>query len=80
MQSLHTSQTNSETQKTGLNEKDCAAFFGVSLEVVRKWRQHKTGPRFKRVGRSIRYSLDDLRAYWDSLPCGGEHEGAEAKG
>ncbi|MEN6533141.1 MAG: helix-turn-helix domain-containing protein [Bryobacteraceae bacterium] len=54
-----------------LDEFEVAKFFKVSVETVRKWRKRGTGPRFRRIGRSVRYALRDLRTYWNHLPTGG---------
>jgi hypothetical protein len=55
----------------GLDDRDAARFFGVSVYTVQRWRVQSKGPRFRRVGQRVRYSLSDLRAFWEQLPCGG---------
>jgi len=46
-----------------LNEHEVAARLGVSVATLRKWRWSGGGLRFIRVGRCIRYSVDELRNY-----------------
>lgn len=43
-----------------------AAFLGVSPRTLAKWRWEGVGPPFKRVGRAIVYSPDDLDAWLSS--------------
>jgi predicted DNA-binding transcriptional regulator AlpA len=56
-----------------LNENQVAQRLGVSIATVRRWRSQKTGPRFRKIGAaSVRYSIDDLAAWIESQPAGGE--------
>ena len=48
----------------------------VPVQTVRYWRHLGTGPRAKRIGRFIRYSVEDLREWERSLP--EHHSGREA--
>lgn len=61
-------------ERYGLTDEDAAEFLGVNVWTLRTWRTltPPRGPRFRRVGRCIRYCLVDLKTYWDSLPAGGE--------
>ncbi len=54
-----------------LDKHDVARFFDVSVATVRRWRWLKTGPRFYRIGASVRYRLADLEAFLQSRPTGG---------
>lgn len=40
-----------------------AEFLGVSVTTLSKWRWLGKGPKFVRIGRSIRYPLESLQAY-----------------
>ena len=42
-----------------------AKFLGVSVRTMEEWRKKGTGPRYRQVGRMIRYNLTDLRAFLD---------------
>lgn len=54
-----------------LNEQQAAAFLGMSRAALRKWRVQGTlptgrklaPPYYKVGGRSVRYSMDDLRVW-----------------
>ena len=46
-----------------LTESEAARRLGVSVSGLRKWRREQTGPQFIRIGRLIRYSLDDLQGW-----------------
>jgi predicted DNA-binding transcriptional regulator AlpA len=49
-----------------------AKFFAISLATVRRWRYIGKGPRYKKVGALVRYSMADLNAWLASRPSGGE--------
>jgi len=73
------SQKQPKEFETGLTERDAAAYFGCSLELVRTWRKRGVGPRYRKVGSLVRYELRDLREHWDSLPRGGQQAQSEAR-
>jgi hypothetical protein len=58
------------------NEHFVASFCEVSLSTVRRWRYENRGPRYRKVGALVRYSLDDLIAWLDLQPAGGSAMGA----
>lgn len=41
--------------------KQAATFLGVSVATLATWRVRRCGPRFARVGRSVRYEMDALK-------------------
>jgi excisionase family DNA binding protein len=53
------------------DERYAAAYLGVSVETLRTWRQKKRGPRYRKLGRCVRYSLADLEAFIEATPSGG---------
>jgi excisionase family DNA binding protein len=55
------------------NKKFVARYFGVSLGTVNRWVHEGRGPRFRKVGSLVRYSMEDLHAYLDTCPSGGEN-------
>jgi predicted DNA-binding transcriptional regulator AlpA len=56
-----------------LNENQVAQRLGVSIATVRRWRAHKTGPRFRKIaGASVRYPSDDLKRWIEAQPSGGD--------
>lgn len=46
-----------------LNDIQAAELLGVSIAWMRKQRLHKTGPRYYKFGRSVRYQERELIAY-----------------
>ncbi|MCL4488882.1 MAG: helix-turn-helix domain-containing protein [Chloroflexi bacterium] len=55
-----------------LSEHDVAAICGLSDAAVRRWRLLKKGPRYIKVGSAVRYRLDDVQAWLETRPSGGE--------
>jgi hypothetical protein len=43
--------------------KQAATFLGVSVATLATWRVRRSGPRFARVGRSVRYELQVLEEW-----------------
>ena len=54
-----------------LNETDIAERLRVSVGTVRRWRLLGTGPRFIKIGASVRYRAEDLREFLETRPTGG---------
>jgi predicted DNA-binding transcriptional regulator AlpA len=57
-----------------LNEYDVAKILNVSVATVRRWRLFGQGPRYIKIGASVRYRPEDVKAYLDSRPTGGGDE------
>jgi len=55
-----------------LNEHTVAERLAMSVRTVRDWRGKGYGPRWIKVGRSIRYSSSRLQEWLDSQERGGE--------
>jgi predicted DNA-binding transcriptional regulator AlpA len=55
-----------------LNEYDVARLTGLSVATVRRWRLLRQGPRFFKLGAAVRYRPEDVRAWLQSRPTGGE--------
>jgi predicted DNA-binding transcriptional regulator AlpA len=55
-------------------ETDVAKYLRVSLACLRRWRLEKRGPKFMKVGSLVRYRPEDIPAWLNSLPTGGEYE------
>jgi len=49
-----------------LDTQAAAQFIGLSPLTLEQWRSEGKGPTFCRVGRAIRYSVQDLRAFMDA--------------
>lgn len=43
--------------------KDAARFLGVPVATLQTWRTHGRGPRTYRVGKHVRYRLEDIEAW-----------------
>jgi hypothetical protein len=54
-----------------LTETEVAGLLKWSPKTLRKARVFQRGPRFIRLGRSVRYRTTDLAAYLDRCPSGG---------
>lgn len=47
-----------------LDERAAAAYLGVSVGLMRRWRLLKQGPTYRKLGdRLVRYGLEDLHAF-----------------
>ena len=55
---LNRAQTSDATR--ALTERDVAELLGLSVATLRAWRHRGKGPRFLRLGRSVRYLPSDL--------------------
>jgi predicted DNA-binding transcriptional regulator AlpA len=65
------------TLNTLLNEHDLAKLTGLSVSSVRRWRLFKRGPKYLKISSSVRYRVQDVKAWLDSLdsqPGGGPEE------
>lgn len=49
-----------------LNPKDAARFTSFTPKALERKRQRGEGPRYSKVGKSIRYALADLRAWMEA--------------
>lgn len=50
-------------QARSVNENIAAEFLGCTVSCLRAWRQRGKGPGFVRLGRMVRYPLEDLKAF-----------------
>jgi hypothetical protein len=46
-----------------VDEKKAAKILDIAVQTLRNWRQSRRGPAYFKMGRSVRYKVDDLRAY-----------------
>ncbi len=65
--------TASNTLEALLNEHDVARITGLSVASVRRWRLLKQGPRYLKVGAAVRYRAEDICAWLETRPTGGEN-------
>jgi predicted DNA-binding transcriptional regulator AlpA len=59
-----------------LIDHEVARIARVSIASVRRWRLLRRGPRFIKIGSSVRYRAEDVRAWLESRPSGGEQSEA----
>jgi predicted DNA-binding transcriptional regulator AlpA len=57
--------------ETLLNEHDVARVTGLSVASVRRWRLFGQGPKYFKLGASVRYKSVDVTAWINSRPTGG---------
>ncbi|MEK7750864.1 MAG: helix-turn-helix domain-containing protein [Acidobacteriota bacterium] len=62
------------TLETLLNEREVARITGLSVASVRRWRLLRQGPRYIKIGAAVRYRPEDLMAWLESRPAGGQVE------
>jgi len=55
-----------------LKEDDVATATGLSLACIRKWRLLGKGPQYIKVGAAVRYKSEEVQAWLNSRPTGGE--------
>lgn len=58
--------------KRFLNEAEVESSYGISQKTLRAWRVHGRGPKFRKIGSSVRYLTSDLEDWVSSLPTGGQ--------
>lgn len=54
-----------------LNEKEVAQLLHLSIGTLRDWRWDNKGPKFRKLGRAVRYDSADVDQWINSLPTGG---------
>jgi len=54
-----------------LTERDVARITGLSVASVRRWRLFKQGPKYMKIGASVRYRIEDVQAWLEARPTGG---------
>jgi len=45
------------------NDHKASEFLGMSVYTLRKMRVQGTGPAYRKMGKTVRYSLSDIQAY-----------------
>lgn len=53
------------SEKRSMTTPEAAEFLGVSESSLRHWRCIGYGPRYRKLGRSVRYRTEDLIAFED---------------
>lgn len=53
-------------QRTLMDPHRAAAFLGVAVSTLARWRVEGRGPRWSKLGSSVRYDVADLHAWVDA--------------
>jgi len=61
------------TESSLLNEYQVASLLSLSVASVRRYRLLKRGPKFIKLGAAVRYRREDLAAWIEARPTGGEN-------
>lgn len=62
-----------------LTTEQAATFLGLSPNTVNQWRYLKRGPRFRKIGKNVRYAEADLLEYLDlQTRTGTSHQGHQS--
>jgi predicted DNA-binding transcriptional regulator AlpA len=61
-----------QTVERLLDERDVAELTGMSVASVRRWRLLNRGPRYIKLSSAVKYRPEDVRAWLQSRPSGGE--------
>ena len=56
-----------ESMEQLLNERETAKLLRISVQLLRKWRAIGSGPKYKKLGKCVRYSPDDVKHYLTSI-------------
>lgn len=59
-----------------LTTEQAAAYVGLAKNTLDRWRWSGDGPRFRKLGRSVRYTRADLDAWLDACATSSTSEGA----
>ena len=46
-----------------LNEYQASDVLNVSVQTLRNWRHQRKGPAYLKLGRSVRYQIEDIEKY-----------------
>jgi len=56
----------SANPKTYISDKQFSEIFSIPLPTIRNWRHLGKGPAYSKFGRSIRYRLCDVEAFFEA--------------
>ncbi len=60
-----------------LREKEAAEILNVKVTTLRRWRWAGKGPRYRKIGGAVRYSVEDLKSFIDASARSSTSETAE---
>ena len=50
-------------QQSIVGEKKAAVIMGLAVQTLRNWRHYGQGPAYLKLGKSVRYDLQDIEVY-----------------
>jgi len=53
-----------------IDEKEASQIMGVAVQTLRNWRFQGTGPPYFKIGRSVRYRLNEILAFMEERRVG----------
>lgn len=66
MKTSNTALNSSQNQTSLLTDIQVGRQLGISVATLRRWRLLRTGPTYTKLGASVRYREEDVRAYIES--------------
>jgi len=63
-------------EKRFLSPREAAAHLGLQESTLERWRIIGRGPRFRKFGAAVRYGVEDLELWIQSVPVGGARPAA----
>lgn len=66
------------TSNALLNERELADALTVSVATIRRWRLFRQGPKYIKIGAAVRYRAEDVAAWLESRPTGGDCQSGAA--
>jgi hypothetical protein len=55
-----TTKMTNELNVNAVDERKAASVLGVAVQTLRNWRHQRRGPMYVKMGRSVRYQVNDL--------------------
>jgi predicted DNA-binding transcriptional regulator AlpA len=65
--------TTNNTLNTLLTDYDVARVTGLSVATIRRRRLYKLPPKYLKISSAVRYRPEDITAWLDSCPTGGQN-------
>lgn len=50
-------------RQTLMNEREVAQYMRISVAAIRRWRLFKKGPKYLKIGSSVRYRKEDIESW-----------------
>ncbi|MDT0309270.1 helix-turn-helix domain-containing protein [Streptomyces sp. DSM 44917] len=54
-----------------MDPRELSEYLGVPVQTLANWRWRNEGPKFRRVGRHVRYRPEDVEAWLNAQGAGG---------